>query len=120
MHILNSESARLTPEFGVESGRWTQYPDLGELPFGAMWCVIPPGGHTEEDCHVEKELVVVAKGAARIESPAATFDAGPGTAVLLGSEERHVIHNRSTDQPLVLLGVYWVPTDAVEGTNHGT
>ncbi len=111
MQVMSSNSARLTPEFGVESGRWTQYPDLGGLPFGAMWCVIPPGGHTDEDCHIERELVVVAKGAARFESPAHTVEAGTGTAVLLDSEERHVVHNLSDDEPLVLLGIYWVPPD---------
>ena len=28
-----------------------------------MWCIVPPGGHTNEDRHDERELVIVADGA---------------------------------------------------------
>jgi len=112
MQRLSSDSAVLAPEFGVHCGRWSQYPDLGAVPFGAMWCVVPPGGRTEEDRHEDRELVIIASGTARVESDGATVSAGPGTAVLLDGGERHVVHNGSDEQPLVLLGMYWTEHDA--------
>jgi hypothetical protein len=43
MRVLASGSAQLKPEFDILAGRWSQYATMGDLPFGAMWCVIPPG-----------------------------------------------------------------------------
>jgi mannose-6-phosphate isomerase-like protein (cupin superfamily) len=109
MRTFKSSTAAFAPEFGVMCGRWSQYPALDPLPFDSMWCLVEPGSRTDEDCHPEAELVVVLDGEARFESPQNTVDASGGTAVLLGSRERHVIHNTSTDSPLVLLSIYWMP-----------
>lgn len=109
MQVLNSDSARLTPEFGIMVGRWSQYSEAGGAPFGAMWCVVPPGGHTDTDCHPDRELVVVVRGSADVQAGGHAETALPGTAVLLDSEEPHVLVNRSAEEPLVTLSVYWVP-----------
>lgn len=116
---MSSDGTSLVAEFGVQCGRWTQY-DLGELPFGAMWCIVPPGGCTNEDTHDERELVIVADGAARFESPGSdgTLTAEHGAAVLFESGEPHVVHNQSQDQPLVLLGLYWLPGESAKGAGH--
>jgi mannose-6-phosphate isomerase-like protein (cupin superfamily) len=114
MRTFDSRTAALAPEFGIMCGRWSQYPALDSLPFDSMWCFVPPGSRTDEDCHPEAELVVVLDGEARLESPQNTVDASPGTAVLLGSRERHVIHNRSEGSPLVLLSIYWMPDGLTE------
>lgn len=118
MQRLSSESAVLAAEFGVQCGRWSQYPDIGALPFGAMWCVVPPGGRTAEDRHEERELVIVAQGAARVETDGTTVSAGPGTALLLDGGERHVIHNGSEDEQLVLLGMYWMENGSTDQGDH--
>lgn len=114
MQTFASESAQLSPDYGIEVGRWEQYEDAGKLPFGAMWCVIPPGGRTEEDCHPEIELAVVVSGGGEVEAVASgeRRPAPTGTAALLDSKERHVWHNGSQDEPLVLLSVYWMPDQA--------
>jgi mannose-6-phosphate isomerase-like protein (cupin superfamily) len=109
MRAFDSSTAALAPEFGILCGRWSQYSGLDALPFDLMWCLVEPGSRTDEDCHPEAELVVVVDGEARFESPQNTVDAVGGGAVLLGSRERHVIHNRSADTPLVLLSLYWMP-----------
>jgi mannose-6-phosphate isomerase-like protein (cupin superfamily) len=111
VRVLSSDSAALKPEFGILSGRWSQYPDVTGLPFDAMWCVVPPGSRSNEDFHPEIELAIVVAGSARIETPgdAETVEVGAGAAALLGSQERHVIHNGSSDEPLVLLSIYWMP-----------
>jgi Cupin domain len=113
MRTFASGAAELSREYGIEIGRWEQYGTRG-LPFGAMWCVIPPGGSSEEDCHPERELAVVVTGGGEVEA-VATGERRPaplGTAALLDSEERHVWHNGSADEPLVLLSIYWMPDDA--------
>jgi mannose-6-phosphate isomerase-like protein (cupin superfamily) len=111
VRVLSSDSAALKPEFGILSGRWSQYPDVTGLPFDAMWCVVPPGSRSNEDFHPEIELAIVVEGSARIETPdnAETVEVGAGAAALLGSHERHVVHNGSDDEPLVLLSIYWLP-----------
>ena len=101
----------MTDEFGIQVGRWENYADADSLPFGAMWCVVPPGSRTDPDSHPELELAVVVDGAATFESGETTLDAGQGAAVLLSSHERHVVHNRSDDKPLVMLSIYWLPDE---------
>lgn len=120
MRTMTSEGAALVEEFGAQSGRWEQYAGLGEIPFGAMWCVVPPGGHTHEDSHDERELVIVADGEARFESPGsdATATAGNGVAVLFDGNEPHVVHNVSAERPLVLLCLYWLPAAGENGADH--
>lgn len=110
MRTFSSASARYTQEENLRIGRWTQYPGLDGLPFGAMWYVVPPGEESPRDCHPEVELAVVVQGAGRFASERGdTVDAPLGTAVLLDSEEPHVVHNASSDEPLVVMSVYWMP-----------
>ena len=120
MQTFASGSARLTREYGIEIGRWEQYPADHKLPFGAMWCVVPPGGRSDEDCHPELELAVVVSGGGEVEA-VATGERRPapaGTAALMDSRERHVWHNTSADEPLVFLSVYWMP--GAEASRQGT
>lgn len=36
MRRLTNDSARLTEELGILTGRWARYPGLDDLPFGAI------------------------------------------------------------------------------------
>lgn len=109
MRTFQPSEAQLTSEYGIQLGRWSQYGELRQLPFDAMWCVIPPGGRSDEDCHPEVEFAVVVDGHAAYESNGETVDLPTGSVVLLESEERHTIHNRSAERPLTILSVYWLP-----------
>jgi mannose-6-phosphate isomerase-like protein (cupin superfamily) len=111
MQVLRSNSAELAPEFGIMAGRWTQYSGLGDVPFGAMWCVVPPGGRSNTDCHAERELVVVVQGAASVQAAGGEELATAGSAVLLDGGEEHVLVN-SGQEPLVVLSIYWLPDSA--------
>jgi mannose-6-phosphate isomerase-like protein (cupin superfamily) len=111
MQVLKSSSAELAPEFGILAGRWSQYAGLGSVPFDAMWCVVPPGGRSNTDCHPERELAVVVQGAGDVHAGGRAERAAAGTAVLLDSEEAHVLVNLSADDPLVVLSIYWRPGD---------
>lgn len=118
MQVLATDSATLTSEHGIQIGRWEQYAGIGDTPFGAMWCVVPPGGRSAIDRHSERELWVVVQGNADVESDQLTQTAPTGSAVLLESEEPHVMVNRSADEPLVVLSLYWEP-DAAGQTDAG-
>jgi mannose-6-phosphate isomerase-like protein (cupin superfamily) len=109
MRIFAGDEARVEPEFGILAGRWSQYPDLGDMPFGAMWCVTPPGEKSDPDQHSQRELVVIVSGSAEVHAGDAQQNAETGNAVLLESEERHVVVNRSATDPLITLNLYWEP-----------
>ena len=113
MQVLASDSAELSQEFGITVGRWTQYQTTGDLPFGAMWCVVPPGVHSSVDQHPDRELFVVVRGSAEVRVPDGPAKLAPaGSAVLMDAEEPHVLVNLSDTEPLVALSLYWIP----EGT----
>jgi glyoxylate utilization-related uncharacterized protein len=123
MRVMNSSTAELIPEFGILSGRWAQYGGLGDLPFGAMWCVVPPGGRADTDQHAERELVVVVQGSADIEAGGGTQTVRAGQAALLDADEAHVLANSSAGEPLVTLSLYWLPAGQEEpaaGVGAGT
>jgi quercetin dioxygenase-like cupin family protein len=111
MRVIASRSAQLKPEFGIHTGRWTQYGAMGDMPFGAMWCVIPPGGQSNTDCHPERELVVVVSGSAEVQASGSREIADRGDAVLLDGGEAHVLVNQSASDPFVALSLYWQPSE---------
>jgi mannose-6-phosphate isomerase-like protein (cupin superfamily) len=93
----------------VDVARWEQF-ELGDtLPFQAMWYTVPPASSSPRDCHPEVELSVVISGTASVEASGEVTDVAPGSCFLLGSEEAHVIHNRSADRPLFIFTTYWMP-----------
>lgn len=110
MRVFAGDSAQLEPEFGILAGRWSQYADVGEMPFGAMWCVTPPGEQSDPDQHSQRELVVIVSGSAQVHASGRDQTALTGNAVLLDSEEQHVVANRSATEPLVTLNLYWEPS----------
>jgi uncharacterized cupin superfamily protein len=109
MRLFDSETARFSPEFGALASRWEHYGDLGHLPFGVMWCMVGPSGATTEDRHPERELITVARGSGVVRTASGELGVEAGQTVLLGSDEAHVITNRSVTDPLVLLSIYWLP-----------
>jgi uncharacterized cupin superfamily protein len=109
MRIFAGDEARLEPEFGIMAGRWSQYSEIGDMPFGAMWCVTPPGGQSDLDQHSQRELVVIVSGSVEMRAGDSKQTAQTGNAVLLDSEEPHVMVNRSATDPLVTLNLYWEP-----------
>jgi quercetin dioxygenase-like cupin family protein len=116
VQVLAIDSADLSEEFGITVGRWTQYPTTGDLPFGAMWCVVPPGGHSNIDQHPDRELFVVVRGTGEVQVPdGPARPASAGTAVLMNAQEPHVLVNRSATEPLVALSLYWMPEGRDEG-----
>jgi mannose-6-phosphate isomerase-like protein (cupin superfamily) len=109
---LTVDEAELTAEYGIRIGRWSQYAELGDLPFDAMWCEVPARGHSATDRHPEIELAVVVSGDATFTVDDREVAAPRGTAMLLHPNESHVI--QAHDEPVRILSLYWLPEP--EGT----
>ena len=109
MRYFARDRAESSPVGVVDVARWEQY-ELGDaLPFQAMWYTVPPEFSPPPDCHPELELSLVISGVASVEASGTVTDVAAGSSFLLGSEEAHIIHNRSADQPLVVFSAYWMP-----------
>jgi mannose-6-phosphate isomerase-like protein (cupin superfamily) len=113
MRHFASDSAESYAAGVVDVARWEQYALEDTLPFQAMWYTVPAGGSSPRDCHPEVELSVVISGTASVEAGGEFTEVGSGAAFLLDSEEAHIIHNRSTDQPLLVFTTYWMPREPV-------
>jgi len=96
----------------VTVARWEQYSLGDRLPFQAMWYTVPPDSSSPRDCHPEVELSLVVSGSAAVEAGGTITEVPHGSAFLLASQEAHVVHNRSADQPLVVFSAYWMPAEA--------
>lgn len=93
----------------VDVARWEQYSLGNALPFQAMWYSIGPGITSAQDCHPEVELSIVLNGTASVEVGGEITEVTAGSAFLLGSEEPHIIHNRSAGEELLVFSAYWMP-----------
>jgi mannose-6-phosphate isomerase-like protein (cupin superfamily) len=109
MRHFCSDSAESYAVGTVDIARWEQYALGGTLPFQAMWYTVAPASSSPQDCHPEVELSVVISGTAAVEASGEITEVTQGSAFLLGSEEAHVIHNRSPDVPLRVFTTYWMP-----------
>jgi quercetin dioxygenase-like cupin family protein len=111
MRHLARDSAESYPVGVVDVARWEQF-GLGDLlPFQAMWYSVPPGSSSPQDRHPELELSVVVDGTAVVEASGELTEVAKGSCFLLGSDEAHVIHNRSADTPLQIFTTFWMPRE---------
>jgi|SRR4051794_29970379 quercetin dioxygenase-like cupin family protein len=107
------------PVGGVDVFRWDGYEGVAALPFRAMWYQVPAGGSSPADQHPELELSIVVRGDAGVEVDGGDpVEVRTGDAFLLEAGERHVIHNRRPDEPLVVFSAYWYAEHQQE-VNHG-
>lgn len=95
----------------VDVVRWEQFALGDTLPFQAMWYTVPPGASSPRDQHPEVELSVVISGTASVEAGGCITEVDKGSVFLLDSEEAHVIHNQSTEEPLLIYTMYWMPPE---------
>lgn len=109
MRTFDSKKSDFGQAGPIEVARWEQYQLEGMMPFDAMWYTVPPGSSSLRDCHPELELSIVVAGTAAVEIGGEITVVPPGTSFLLDSEEAHIIHNRTTSDPLMIFSAYWMP-----------
>jgi mannose-6-phosphate isomerase-like protein (cupin superfamily) len=109
MRLFARERALASAIGPVDVARWEQYDLDDTLPFQAMWYTVAPQSSPPPDSHPEVELSLVISGVAFVEAGDTITEVAAGSSFLLDSGERHVIHNRSTEQPLVVFSAYWMP-----------
>ncbi len=109
MRHFASDSADSYAVGAVDVARWEQFGLDGTLPFQAMWYTVPPDSKSPVDQHPELELSVVVGGTAHVEIGGEVTEVPQGDCFLLESQEAHVIHNRSADEPLRVFTTYWMP-----------
>ncbi|MGI8665669.1 MAG: cupin domain-containing protein [Jatrophihabitans sp.] len=114
MRTFDSTKSQFGQAGPIEVARWEQYQLGNVMPFDAMWYTVPPGASSVRDCHPEPELSIVVAGTASVDTGDRITEVPTGTAFLLDSEEAHVIHNRTADQPLMIFSAYWMPLDQAE------
>jgi mannose-6-phosphate isomerase-like protein (cupin superfamily) len=66
---------------------YTEHLRVPDLSFGTYR--LPAGGVDDQTPHTEDEVYVVAAGRARIVTPAAAADVGPGSVVFVPAGEEH-------------------------------
>ncbi|GAA2343171.1 cupin domain-containing protein [Dactylosporangium salmoneum] len=104
------------PVGDVDVFRWDGYERAGAMPFRAMWYRVPAGGVSPADQHPELELSIVVSGDAAVSVDGAEpVEVRQGDAFLLEAGERHVVHNRRPDQPLVVFSAYWFEKENEHG-----
>jgi len=121
MRTFDRATSQSTPDGVLDLVRWEQYGVDDSLPFGAMWYTVPPMSSSPQDEHFEGELSIVLKGHAHVEAGGRITEVEEGNAFLLDGDEPHIIHNRSTEQSLLIFSAYWDPakTPAAGRSNTG-
>lgn len=117
MRSFDRKSAESYAVAGVQVTRWEQYQLAGAVPFQAMWYEVPAGGAAPRDQHPERELSVVVSGVAQVEAGGTFEMVAQGGAFLLDGDEAHVVRNASSEQPLLVLSVYWMPDPVAARTD---
>ena len=64
---------------------------------------IPAGGHDDQSPHTEDEIYVVTGGRARLVTPGAAADVGPGSVLFVPAGEEHRFVDVTEDLALIVL-----------------
>lgn len=110
MLIRQLDDAQLVPAYNILFQQI--YPNAGEdaADWGVGRSVVEPSGRTEAHSHDEHELFIVLEGGAVITLDGEREEIGCGQAVLVPAGAHHQLVNRSSQDRLVFLNVYWPPS----------
>jgi mannose-6-phosphate isomerase-like protein (cupin superfamily) len=89
---------------------YTEHLRVPDLSFGTYR--LPAGGTDEQSPHTEDEVYVVTAGRARIVTPDATADLGPGSVVFVPAGEEHRFVDITEDLTLL---VFFGPAEYLRG-----
>jgi mannose-6-phosphate isomerase-like protein (cupin superfamily) len=100
MNIIDGAGQWVTPTLGT-TGDWIEQFSVPSLSVGT-YC-IPAGGEDHQTPHGEDEIYVVTAGRARITTPLATAEVGPGSVVFVPAGEEHRFVDVTEDLALLVV-----------------
>ena len=99
MQIIGGAGA-WTPPVGAAND-WVEHLRVPDLSVGT-YC-IPAGGLDDQSPHTEDEIYVVTAGRARIVTPDATAEVGPGSVIFVPAGEEHRFEDVTEDLALLVV-----------------
>jgi mannose-6-phosphate isomerase-like protein (cupin superfamily) len=99
MRIIEGAGA-WTPAAGAAND-WSEHLRTSDLSVGT-YC-IPAGGLDDQSPHTEDEIYVVTAGRAKIVTPDATAQVGPGSVIFVPSGEEHRFDDVTEDLALLVV-----------------
>ena len=101
---------KLTPDafaYDVPSQYVFPWQGVADTPFGAMWCLVPPGRTVKAHKHHEGETYIVARGRGTITVDGASTPVQSGDVVYMEPFRLHELVNASDSEELLFLAVWW-------------
>lgn len=103
---------KLDPEtfdeaFGIRCGKIFPSEEFRSTPFTALWNLVPPGGASHVHRHHEGETFIVVEGAGVMTCGDESSPVDPGDVISIPPFTDHTLANRSDDERLLFLNVYW-------------
>ena len=95
------EGAGLYTDPGTDENHWVEQFRTDDLSVGTY--SIAAGGVDDQSPHTEDEVYVVTSGRARIETPEAGAEVGPGTVIYVPANEEHRFVNVTEDLAVLVL-----------------
>ncbi|MEA2694497.1 MAG: methionyl-tRNA synthetase [Acidobacteriota bacterium] len=93
--------------YGVPCQGLFPWSGVAATPFGAMWCVVPPGQTIKPHRHHEGETYIVAQGRGVMAVGGERIEVGPGDAIFVDPFDLHALENPAAEGDLLFLAVYW-------------
>ncbi|MER5333055.1 cupin domain-containing protein [Micromonospora sp. NPDC002717] len=99
MRIIEGAGAWTRPVGAAND--WVEHLRVPDLSVGT-YC-IPAGGLDDQSPHTEDEIYVVTSGRARIVTPDATAEVGPGSVIFVPAGEEHRFEDVTEDLALLVV-----------------
>jgi quercetin dioxygenase-like cupin family protein len=76
-------------------------------PFGAMNCIISPGGASNADKHNQDEIIFVYRGIGEVDVTGELLEIQAGDVVYIPKNLQHTIQNKDDGAQLAFFSVWW-------------
>lgn len=114
MHIQYSKEATSHYEYGCDMRRLYPWNNVAEPLWGNAICSVRPGESTTPHDHDEEETFLIQSGLGVITVDGEAAEVEAGDLIYLPRHSTHTIENRSQDQPLEFLTIFWGSPEANE------
>jgi mannose-6-phosphate isomerase-like protein (cupin superfamily) len=99
LKVINGAGIYTDP--GADSNHYVEHLSVPDLSVGTY--SIPAGGIDDQSPHTEDEIYVVTAGRARLETPEASAEVGPGAVIFVPASESHRFVDVTEDLGVLVL-----------------